>query len=269
MKKNNKVLDDNEVPRSVLKMKQEKQIREENNNKKNIKKNNKLNKKLNTNNKSNIDDNINKKKPLLRKLFFLIFVILLIYIIIRLIISAITFKQLTDDMFVNKNSVVVDTNGEVIAKLGVEQKKLTTTIENIPQNLLDAYVSIEDERFYLHHGIDIKRTGGAILSYITTFGNSSYGGSTITQQLVKNLTGDSTDSITRKVKEWWKAFLLECYYSKEEILEMYLNVIYVGPNMYGVRTGAKYYFNKDIGDLSLAECAYLAELIIHLIHIIH
>ena len=161
-------------------------------------------------------------------------------------------------MFLNKNSVVVDTDGEVIAKLGVEQKKLTAPIEELPQDLLDAYVSIEDERFYLHYGIDIKRTGGAILSYITTFGNSSYGGSTITQQLVKNLTGDSTDSITRKVKEWWKAFLLECYYSKEEILEMYLNIIYVGPNMYGVKTAAKYYFNKDVQDLSLAECAYLA-----------
>ena len=87
---------------------------------------------------------------------------------------------------------------------------------------------MEDERFYSHHGIDIRRTGGAILSYITHFGNSSYGGSTITQQLVKNLTGDTTDSITRKVKEWWKAFLLESYYSKDEILELYLNVIYVG-----------------------------------------
>ena len=128
----------------------------------------------------------------------------------------------------------------------------------MPKNLVNAYVSIEDERFYKHSGVDIKRTGGAIISYIIHFGKSSYGGSTITQQLVKNLTGDNTDSITRKIKEWWKAFLLECYFTKEEILEMYLNVIYVGPNMYGVQTGAKYYFNKDVYNLSLAECAYLA-----------
>lgn len=128
----------------------------------------------------------------------------------------------------------------------------------MPQYLTDAYVSIEDERYYSHWGIDIKRTAGAILSYVTHFGNSSYGGSTITQQLVKNLTGDNTDSITRKVKEWWKAFLLERYFSKEEILEMYLNVIYVGPNVYGVQAGSKYYFDKDVSDLSLAECAYLA-----------
>ena len=140
----------------------------------------------------------------------------------------------------------------------LRQKKLTVDFEDIPDNLVNAYVSIEDERFYSHHGIDIRRTGGAILSYITHFGNSSYGGSTITQQLVKNLTGDTTDSITRKVKEWWKAFLLESYYSKDEILELYLNVIYVGPNIYGVQTGAKYYFDKEVEDLSLAECAYLA-----------
>ena len=141
---------------------------------------------------------------------------------------------------------------------GAEQNKMTIEFEKIPENLIDAYVSIEDERFYSHHGIDIKRTGGAILNYITSLGHSSYGGSTITQQLVKNLTGDTTDSVLRKIKEWWKAFLLETYYSKEEILEMYLNVIYVGPNIYGVQTGSKYYFNKDVQDLSLAECAYLA-----------
>ena len=111
MRKDSKILDDNEIPRSVLKMKQEKQIREENN-----KKNDKLNKK---NPKVN---NKKKKRPYLRKIIFLVFIILLIYIIARLIISAVSFKQLTDDMFLNKNSVVVDTDGEVIAKLGVEQK---------------------------------------------------------------------------------------------------------------------------------------------------
>ena len=76
--------------------------------------------------------------------------------------------------------------------------------------------------------------------------------------MVKNLTGDNTDSVIRKVKEWGKAYELEWYFSKDEILELYLNVIYVGPNIYGVQTGAKYYFSKDATDLSLAECAFLA-----------
>ena len=199
------------------------------------------------------------KNRFLRKIILILILILLIAGGIALGISAHNWKVLSEAMFTNKMSVVLDKEGEVIAELGNEQKKLTPVdIEDIPKNLVDAYVSIEDERFYSHHGVDVKRTGGAILSYITSFGHSSYGGSTITQQLVKNLTGDTTDSITRKVKEWWKAFLLECYFSKDDILEMYLNVIYVGPNVYGVQTGAKYYFNKDVKDLTLAECAYLA-----------
>ena len=199
------------------------------------------------------------KNRFLRKIILILILILLIVGGIALGISAHNWKVLSEAMFTNKMSVVLDKEGEVIAELGNEQKKLTPVdIEDMPENLVDAYVSIEDERYYSHHGVDIKRTGGAILSYITSFGHSSYGGSTITQQLVKNLTGDTTDSITRKVKEWWKAFLLECYFSKDDILEMYLNVIYVGPNVYGVQTGAKYYFNKDVEDLTLAECAYLA-----------
>ena len=128
----------------------------------------------------------------------------------------------------------------------------------MPDNLKNAYVAIEDERFYKHSGVDIKRTASAIFNYIIHFGSSSFGGSTITQQLVKNLTGDTSDSIFRKVKEWWQAWLLETKLSKEEILEGYLNIIYVGPSIYGVDSGAKYYFNKSASELSLEECAFLA-----------
>ena len=128
----------------------------------------------------------------------------------------------------------------------------------MPDNLKNAYVAIEDERFYSHSGVDIRRTASAIFNYVIHFGSSSFGGSTITQQLVKNLTGDNTDSVIRKVKEWWKAWLLETSLSKEEILEGYLNIIYVGPSIYGVDAGAKYYFNKSASELDLEECAFLA-----------
>ena len=128
----------------------------------------------------------------------------------------------------------------------------------MPDKLKKAYISIEDERFYSHHGVDIKRTASAIFNYVIHLGSSSFGGSTITQQLVKNLTGDNTDSVTRKVKEWWKAWLLESALSKEEILEGYLNIIYVGPSIYGVDAGAKYYFDKSASELKLEECAFLA-----------
>ena len=252
-----KKIQEDEIPKSVLKMKQDKEKREEaERNKKAIPD---AGKKRGRKSKEQINyERKEKRRRFKRKLILFIILTLLIALGITLGVSAYSWKQLTDDMFLNENSVVVDIDGEVIATLGSERRKMTVGFEDIPDNLINAYVSIEDERFYSHHGIDIRRTGGAILSYITNFGNSSYGGSTITQQLVKNLTGDNDDSITRKVKEWWKAFLLESYYSKDEILEMYLNVIYVGPNVYGVQTGAKYYFDKDVSDLSLAECAYLA-----------
>lgn len=239
---------EDEIPKSVLKMKQEKEKREraeaEKREGKKVASSKKPEKK--------------KKRKRLKKVILYIIIVVVIIVAISLGVSAYTWKVLSEDMFVNEHSTVIDKEGNVIAELGNEQKKIKTDISEMPQYLLDAYVSIEDERFYSHHGIDIKRTGGAILTYITHFGNSSYGGSTITQQLVKNLTGDDTGSITRKVKEWWKAFLLESYFSKEEILEMYLNVIYVGPNIYGVGAGAEHYFSKDVSDLSLAECAYLA-----------
>lgn len=249
--------EEEEIPKSVLKMKQDKERREELKNKgEQGKHSNKNSNKKGAKSKNKKDKHKNR---FLRKIILILILILLIVGGIALGISAHNWKVLSEAMFTNKMSVVLDKECEVIAELGNEQKKLTPVdIEDMPENLVDAYVSIEDERYYSHHGVDIKRTGGAILSYITSFGHSSYGGSTITQQLVKNLTGDTTDSITRKVKEWWKAFLLECYFSKDDILEMYLNVIYVGPNVYGVQTGAKYYFNKDVKDLTLAECAYLA-----------
>ena len=249
--------EEEEIPKSVLKMKQDKERREELKNKgEQGKHSDKNSNKKGAKSKNKKDKHKNR---FLRKIILILILILLIIGGIALGISAHNWKVLSEAMFTNKMSVVLDKEGGVIAELGNEQKKLTPVdIEDMPENLVDAYVSIEDERYYSHHGIDIKRTGGAILSYITSFGHSSYGGSTITQQLVKNLTGDTTDSITRKVKEWWKAFLLECYFSKDDILEMYLNVIYVGPNVYGVQTGANYYSNKKVEDLTLAECAYLA-----------
>ena len=132
----------------------------------------------------------------------------------------------------------------------------------MPENLKDAYVAIEDERFYTHSGVDFKRTGAAIFQYVTKGGNSSFGGSTITQQLVKNITQEAErtgkEGIIRKVKEWAKAYQIERMISKDQILELYLNIIFVGGKNYGVEVGAEYYFNKQVADLDLAECAFLA-----------
>ena len=161
-------------------------------------------------------------------------------------------------MVTNTGSIILDKDGNTIATLGTEKIHKNTTLSQMPNNLKNAYVAIEDERFYKHHGVDVKRTSSAIFSYVIHFGSSSFGGSSITQQLVKNITGNDASSISRKVEEWSKAIELEFCLSKEEILESYLNIIYVGPNIYGVEMGAKYYFNKDVKDLTLEECAFLA-----------
>lgn len=129
--------------------------------------------------------------------------------------------------------------------------------DEIPQNLKNALVAIEDERFYTHSGIDLKRTLSAVVAFFVP-GLGSFGGSTITQQLIKNATGDDGRSIQRKIREAWRAYLLEKDYTKDEILEKYLNIIYLGRDLYGVQAASRAYFNKDVQDLSLAECAYLA-----------
>ena len=198
------------------------------------------------------------KNKKIKKVIIIILLIIILAFAIWLGIATHVWKMLAKDMLLQENSLVKDTNGNIIATIGSEKKKKYIKLSEMPENLKKAYVAIEDERFYSHGGVDIKRTAAAIGSYIFHFGSSSYGGSTITQQLVKNLTGDNTDNITRKVKEWWKASQLETCMSKDEILEAYLNIIYVGPNIYGVEAGGKYYFNKSAKDLKLSECAFLA-----------
>ena len=156
------------------------------------------------------------------------------------------------------NSVVVNSEGAVIADLSGDEKRKIVSIDEMSEYLPKAYIAIEDERFYNHHGIDIKRTGGAIFGYLLHKNGSSGGGSTITQQLVKNITKENDKSIFRKIKEWAKAYQVENILSKEEILELYLNILFVGGTNYGVELGAEYYFNTNAKDLSLAQCAFLA-----------
>jgi len=172
-----------------------------------------------------------------------------------------TIKPLTDaDLKIsNFTSFIYDNSGNIIAELkGSENKnRIWEPIDDVPVDLKNAYISIEDERFYSHNGIDTKRSLSAVFSYMVP-GKSSHGGSTITQQVVKNVTGDDTKSVPRKIRELWRALQLEKSYSKDDILEVYVNVIYMGYDLYGVKTAAKAYFNKDVSELDLAECAVLA-----------
>ena len=135
------------------------------------------------------------------------------------------------------------------------ENRIWADLDQIPKDLQKAVVAIEDKRFYTHKGVDWHGTARAIFS--TIFGGSVQGGSTITQQLVKNVTGDNQNTVKRKVMEIYRAQEMEKRYEKDEILEAYLNEVYFGYSCYGVVTASLKYFNKDVSELSLAECASL------------
>ncbi len=148
-------------------------------------------------------------------------------------------------------------NLEYYERLIADQNRIWVDGEKVPQYMKDAFVSIEDQRFYKHGGVDVKRTLGAVLNVVFK-GDSSYGGSTITQQLVKNITGDSDRSKARKIREMVRAVIIESKMEKEDILELYMNSIYLGHGANGVQAAAKVYFDKDVSELTLVECAAIA-----------
>lgn len=149
-----------------------------------------------------------------------------------------------------------DSDGNVveITRLHGEENRIWVDLDDMSPYLQYAFIAIEDQRFESHHGVDWIRTIGVIVKP----SNSGQGGSTITQQLIKNLTDENDVTIVRKFKEILSALNLERYYSKDEIIEAYLNTIYLSEGCYGVKTAAETYFGKDVSDLNIAECAALA-----------
>ncbi len=129
--------------------------------------------------------------------------------------------------------------------------------EELPDTLKHAFIAIEDQRFYSHRGVDWRRTGLAALNYVFHF-RDTFGGSTITQQLIKNVHGEKDVSATRKLKEIIRAGRLEKEYSKDEILTYYLNIVPLGHRCVGVKSAARYYFGKALSELTDEECAALA-----------
>ena len=209
------------------------------------------------------------KIALALKIFLIIFILLFVIgagVVIGL------FSELTKEDFsidikelvLDDNSVIIDAEGNILAELSGDENRKIISLDEMSPYLPKAYIAIEDERFKEHHGVDIKGTGRAILSFVTNFGKSTAGGgSTITQQVVKNVTQDKDTrgmaGIMRKLKEWVKAYQIEDVMVKDDILELYLNLIFVGgKENRGVEIGSQYYFNKSAKDLSIAECAFLA-----------
>ncbi len=156
-------------------------------------------------------------------------------------------------------TIIYDKDGNEYARLGTSENRIYVTLSEMSPYLPKAFIAIEDERFESHFGIDIKRTLAATVNYVI-HGNSDFGGSTITQQLVKKVTEDDGRNWQRKVREIVRAIQLEQKMSKDQIIEKYMNIIFLGENSYGVETAAYTYFNKKAADLSIAECAMIAGL---------
>ena len=244
----------------------------------NKKSNKKLNKKEEVKEKQNKKDNQKeskkngkkkKKHKILKRIILTIFLLgLLAFLVLAGIIAGIFFSdkfKLTEDdlKITNMNGVILDKNGEQIGVLSGDEKRKIVTFEDMPEYLPKAFIAIEDKRFYEHSGVDIKRTTYATIMYILNRGDSEAGGgSTITQQLVKNLMNDMADEgsagVERKIREMARAYNVEKILSKDQILELYLNKIFMGSTVYGVGMASEYYFSKPVAELDLAECAFIA-----------
>jgi len=157
----------------------------------------------------------------------------------------------------NQTSIIyaLDSKGKEveIARLHGEENRVWVNLDKMSKYLPEAFIALEDKRFEEHHGVDWYRFLGVITKY-----NFNQGGSTITQQLIKNITGENDVTVVRKFKEIVTALNLEKHYSKNVILQAYLNTVALGNGCYGVQTAAETYFGKNVNDLNLAECATIA-----------
>lgn len=213
----------------------------------------------------------NKKKHTKLKKFFII--LLLLFILLILVGIGIFCGIFFSDKFAlskedlllaNANTVIYDKDGNIIAELSGDENREIISIGDMSEYLPKSFVAIEDERFYNHSGVDLKRTLAATSTYLLK-GDSSFGGSTITQQLIKNITNERENSgkagVERKIKEMSRAYQVEKMISKDQILELYLNIIPLGADggdICGVEMASTYYFNKSASELSIEECAFLA-----------
>ena len=158
----------------------------------------------------------------------------------------------------DKTSFIYDSQGNLITDYKGTEDRIMVSIDEIPEMLQNAFIAVEDARFYTHNGVDIKRIIGAFVSNLSS--SSTQGGSTITQQLIKQTVLSSEQSYKRKLQEAYLAMELETRYTKKQILESYLNTIFLGGSYYGVRVAAYGYFGKSLDQLTLRECAMLAGL---------
>lgn len=205
-----------------------------------------------------------------RKILVKIIIILSAVIFAILLSGSILFLKTTADTVLDvekiertkscSNIIILDSDGKKINASNVFEDDVYVQLNEIPNYVIQAFISVEDKRFYKHNGIDYIRMAGAIMNNIKS-GKFSQGASTISQQLIKNTHLTREKTIKRKLKEIKLAYLLERKYSKQDILEMYLNNIYFGNGCYGIENASKFYFDKTAKELTIGEGAMLAGVI--------
>lgn len=196
------------------------------------------------------------------KYFTLGFLFSFIFIFIP-VVSFIAFNLLPSPEILAKNlapqtTKIYDRNGNLLTEIYADQNRTKVSLNKIPKNLKNATIAIEDKSFYQNPGFDIFSIFRAFISDIT--GQQFEGGSTITQQLIKSELLNSQISVSRKIEEVMLSFWAQKIYSKDQVLEMYLNQVPYGGSAWGVESGAQTYFNTDVWNLDLAQCAFLAGL---------
>ena len=178
------------------------------------------------------------------------------------VFSSLQIVESIKNLELNLTSVIYMLNNEgewvEYRRVHGDENRIWVSLEKIPETLQNAFIAIEDERFEKHHGVDWKRTFLAVVNQVFKYSDSQFGGSTITQQLIKNVTSDKGKNYTRKIREIVRALFIETKLEKDEILEAYLNTIALGNGICGVEVAANYYFNKKVSELSLVECAAIA-----------
>ncbi|MBG3873210.1 transglycosylase domain-containing protein [Staphylococcus xylosus] len=214
------------------------------------------------NGKSEQKQNRNIKRTIIKIFGFLIIAFIVLALIGILLFAyyawkapAFTESKLQDPI----PAKIYDKDGDLVKSLDNGQRREHVNLDEVPKTMKEAVLATEDNRFYDHGALDYKRLFGAVAKNVTG-GFGAEGASTLTQQVVKRSFLTDQKSIARKAQEAYLSYRLEQEYSKDEIFEMYLNKIYYSDGVYGVKAAAKYYFDKDLKDLNLAESAYLAGL---------
>lgn len=218
----------------------------------------------NLNSKNRKKNKGKRKKGIGKKIFtgFLVLMLVIAAVSAGIVLAVLKSAPAIDANIIanmKQSGKLFDKNGEYIEDLSDVENRQFVPLSQIPKSLQEAVISIEDERFESHHGIDVKRVFGAIAYDIKTM-SKAQGASTITQQLIKNTVLTPEKAWTRKIQEMYLAIKLERILSKDQILNAYLNTMYLGGNAYGVQAASFYYFGKDVSELSLAESALIAGL---------